>query len=450
MHITAHLDMDVVAIEDQNSVTVMLDLLAPESDAAHERPEHTAVVVLDRSGSMAGRRLAAAKRALLDLVARLDGRDSFGLVVFDHSAQVVIPAGRVSDLGRDRIRSAIASVQPGGMTDMSSGYLRGLQEARRVAGPAGATVILLSDGMANSGICDPAKFRELGASAAAQSVVTSTIGIGTGYDDAILSELAVGGSGNHTFAVDADSAAAAVAGELAGLLAKSVQAASLLITPVAAEVDSITVLNDLPSHGTGEGVMVELGDFYSGEQRRLLFSVGVPAIPALGLATVAEFVLQYVSLPKLEAHTVTLPISVNVVPHDVARGRLPDPDVRRERMLLDVQSTKQRSEWSMNQGDLGAARAYLASAVGALEQVAASAPHDESLLEELSDVRRAHATMGRDVDHAKRMTSASRVKRSRGFRSRSQGGTLGPQPEPGDVTGPDLSGYSSAADEGKD
>ena len=105
MHVNAHLDVDVVALENDDIVTVMLDLEAPVGDTDATRPDYAAVVVLDRSGSMSGAPLAAAKRGLLDLVDRLDERDSFGLVVFDDRALPVsvnvvpqdVAQGRVPD-----------------------------------------------------------------------------------------------------------------------------------------------------------------------------------------------------------------------------------------------------------------------------------------------------------------------------------------------------------------
>ena len=44
------------------------------------------------------------------------------------------------------VKHAIAAIDSGGTTDLSSGYLRGLQEAQRVAGPTGATLILVAVG----------------------------------------------------------------------------------------------------------------------------------------------------------------------------------------------------------------------------------------------------------------------------------------------------------------
>jgi Ca-activated chloride channel family protein len=379
--------------------------------------------VLDRSGSMSGHRLEAAKRALIDLVARLDDRDTFGLVTFDSHADVAIPAGRVGDHGRDRLARQIEAVHPGGSTDLSSGYLRGLQEARRACGPAGATIVLLSDGHANAGVTDPVKLREVAAKAGAQSISTSTIGIGHGYDQDILAEIATGGSGNHAFAADGDAAAAAVAGEIEGLLSKTVQAASLLVAP-SSEVVQITVLNELPSHAVAGGVMVELGDFYSGEKRTMLIELTIPAMAALGLAQVAEFTLTHVELPALEQHTVTLPVSVNVVPADLAAGRVPAPEVEREKLLLSAQKAKKTSEDALARGDFDAARASLD---GAADAFLAAPPEviDGEVAAELGWLTSTRDGLAHwDEGYTTKRMRSDRMRKSRGYKSRQQGGEI--------------------------
>ncbi len=425
MHINAHLDVDLVAVETTDTVTIMLELQAPAApeDPAAARPEHTAIIVLDRSGSMGGGRLEAAKRAIVDLVVRLDDRDNFGLVTFDSSVQVVVPAGKVGDRGREAIANAVASIHTGGMTDLSGGYLRGLQEARRVAGPAGAALVLLSDGHANSGVTDPAQLREVAAGGSRQTIATSTIGIGDGYDENLLSEIATGGSGNHAFARDPDAAAAALAGELDGLLSKTVQAASLLVSP-SSDVAKIGVVNDLPATAVDGGVMVELGDFYGGEQRRVLIELGVPAMAALGLAEVAALTLTYVELPALEQHTVTLPVSVNVVPADLAAGRTPAPEVQREKLLLQTQQAKKEAEEAMRRGDRDSARRRLDIAN---QQLQAAPPQVRNLeLEEevlwLEDTSQGLAAW--DEAYTNKRLRSDRTRKSRGYKTRSQGGEV--------------------------
>ncbi|MFM2437234.1 MAG: hypothetical protein RLZ55_33 [Actinomycetota bacterium] len=437
MHLNAHLDFDVLALETDDTVTVMLELEAPQvSDGGAERPAHTTIVVLDRSGSMGGERLQAAKRALVDLVARLDDRDQFGLVTFDHQAQVVAPAGPVGASGRDALRQLIAAITAGGSTDLCAGYLRGLQEAKRVAGPTGATLLLLSDGHANVGESDPHRLRALAQSHADKLITTSTIGIGVGYDEAILAELATGGLGNHSFARGSDEAIAAVAGEVDGLLSKVVQAATLMVDPTA-DVATMSLLNDLPLSITADGVMIELGDFYAGENRRILLTFNVPALASLGLAQIASIALTYVELPALAEHTVKVPVSINVVPGDVAAGRVPEPEVTREKLLIEVQESKRAAEQALRQGDYEAAQEQLRRARSRFSEddLAASASLTEEAgwidttlgmleREQVQLGSNPRSAVGHDDDYLVRRMRSSVTRTSRGYRSRTQGGEV--------------------------
>jgi Ca-activated chloride channel family protein len=101
---------------------------------------------------MSGERLNAAKFSILKLVDRLAPQDSFGLVCFDDQALIVVPMRQMSAHDIYVLRHAIQSIQPGGSTDLSSGYLLGLRELSNVSTDSGATLILLSDGQANAGI----------------------------------------------------------------------------------------------------------------------------------------------------------------------------------------------------------------------------------------------------------------------------------------------------------
>ena len=76
--------------------------------------------------------------------------DSFGLGALDDQVKVVVPAGPLTN--KVAVGQAISALQPGGLTNLSAGLLRGLQEARRVSGESGATLLLLSDGHANRGV----------------------------------------------------------------------------------------------------------------------------------------------------------------------------------------------------------------------------------------------------------------------------------------------------------
>src|SRR3954468_328511 len=97
MHLNALLDVDVVAVEAEDRVSVLLELVAPVGQSDRERQPATPQVVLDRRGSMGGGQLDAAKAALDALVTRLDPADNFGLVVFDDTVEVALAAGPLHD-----------------------------------------------------------------------------------------------------------------------------------------------------------------------------------------------------------------------------------------------------------------------------------------------------------------------------------------------------------------
>ena len=52
---------------------------------------------------------------------------------------------------------------------------------------------------------------------------------------------------------------------------------------------------------------MDWGDCHSGEERRVLIRIDVPAMAGLGLPQVAEYELNFVNLPKLEAQKITVP-----------------------------------------------------------------------------------------------------------------------------------------------
>jgi Ca-activated chloride channel family protein len=285
--------------------------------------------------------------------------------------QVVVPAGPVVD--KAAARAAVLAIGPGGTTNLSGGLLRGIQEARRVAGPAGATLLLVSDGHANAGVTSVDRLAGVAAGARAQGVTTSTVGIGLGYDESLLAAIARGGQGSHAFAADGDGAGAVVAGEVAGLLSKTIQAASVIVRP-RASVETVTIWNDLQSQPVRNGVMIELGDLWAGETRRLVLTFAVPALSGLGLAEIASLELRYVTLPVFSEETVTLPLTVNVVPGDQAAGRVRDPKVQTELLFQQAQEAKRQAADAIGRGDSGAALAAYAAAGDA---IAASAPSAE-------------------------------------------------------------------------
>jgi Ca-activated chloride channel family protein len=421
MHVSTNLDVDLVAVEAADQVNLLLELQAPELPEQDTRAEQTLVVVLDRSGSMWGEPLEASQRALTTLVGRLDPRDRFGLVVFDDNADVVVPTASLQSLGVDKVKAAIASIFPGGSTDLSAGYLLGLSEASRAMDDGGATVLLISDGHANSGETSAEVLGGLAEGRARKRIITTTIGYGLGYDEELLVALARGGNGDHVFAEDVDQLQPAIAEQVTGLLAKAVTAASVTIRPLGEGLAGIRVLHDVPTAQLDDEVIAQLGDLYQGESRRLLIQLNIPAMAALGLATVAEVAVRYTELPDLVEHVITLPVTVNVVPGDVAAGRVPDPVVTVERLLQQAQQNKRDAISALRAGETESAYGLLTSAMDQLgAPMRALDPEGQAVLdEEVAELRRLSAlTREGNTERSVKSSYASMSSRSRSRRPR--------------------------------
>jgi len=162
---------------DQESFA--LTLLPPEQGAAGERPRDV-VLVLDRSGSMGGWKMVAARRAAARIVDTLNESDRFAVLAFDDviDAPVALPADALtsaSDRNRFRAVEFLAGLDARGGTEMAAPLLRaasllggGYRDRERI-------LVLVTDGQ-------------------------------VGNEDQILRELASGLRGARVFALGVDRA----------------------------------------------------------------------------------------------------------------------------------------------------------------------------------------------------------------------------------------------------
>jgi Ca-activated chloride channel homolog len=381
MDINTKLDFDLIAVEQEETIHLLLEITAPELKGERKREPANLQVVLDRSGSMGDGRLFAALQAIDSLLSRLRPDDRVGLVIFDDQVQVPIPNGALGNAGP--ARAAIRQIQPGGMTNLAGGLLRGLQEAQRGADGSAATLVLLSDGHANQGITDHDRLAEFAGGAHRAGISTSTIGIGLGYDEDLLAAISRGGSGNAHYAETGDDAGAHLGSEVDGLLEQTIQAASLTVKPDEA-VSAVRLFNDLPVSEITGGFMAELGDLTGGETRRVLLEIDVPALGELGLAQVAELELRWVEIDTMKSRLATRPVNVNVVPGDQAAGRVKDPEVETELSFQRAQRSKREATDALQDGDVSRAEALYRRAAVDLRHLSGRGDLSASAAEELT------------------------------------------------------------------
>lgn len=94
MQPTVRLNHNLLAVESEHTVHAMVELTAPEAPDHGQRPGLKLALVIDRSGSMAGDKLAVTKACAAYLLRRLDPSDELAIVTYDDAVDLVAPLGR--------------------------------------------------------------------------------------------------------------------------------------------------------------------------------------------------------------------------------------------------------------------------------------------------------------------------------------------------------------------
>ena len=250
---------------------VLVELEAPPAPARAGRDPVNLAFVLDRSGSMSGGKLELAKRAIETAVDRLLPTDRFAIVCYDERIDVVVEGTAASREAKTNAIERLRSIGARGSTDLAGGWLRGAEQvALRQASSGGGTadsvnrVLLLTDGLANVGITDPAELARHAAELRARGVTTTTFGVGEDFDEALLQSMADAGGGHFYFIENAAQIQDHIATEVGELLAVVARDVTLEVT--APETVSVRALSPYPLEQRGSRKVVLLGDLIA-EQR---------------------------------------------------------------------------------------------------------------------------------------------------------------------------------------
>jgi Ca-activated chloride channel family protein len=295
--------------DDEAAIVVAL---AGAADAAPAAPRRRVHLVVDGSDSMraAWPELVA---AVAGLVRALDPADVLQVVAYGSRAREVVAAVPVGD-GRAAL-AALGAVEPSGHTNLEAGLrlaYDAIRARRRTGRGAGedAVVILLSDGVPNVGAFGPAAVGRVVAEAREElGCVTAAVGMGQGFDGAVLRAVAVEGRGGFHVASSVAALVPALTGEgaTAGVAARQVD---VRIEPAA----GVELLGPV---GEGTGLVVEGGRavwrlpvLRAGEERRVVVRARVPAW--LRAASPGALTVSFAAAGGAAAHEVALRPAVGV------------------------------------------------------------------------------------------------------------------------------------------
>jgi Ca-activated chloride channel family protein len=160
-------------------------------------------LVIDRSSSMSGRPIAAALESAVRIVNGLRDDDRVTVVAFDDRIEVIQALTPATD--RATLVSRIKSIESRGSTNLFGGWEEGMKQlAPFTRKDRIARVILLSDGQANQGLLNETEIFAHVALAAGNGITTSTVGLGHGFNESLMTGMANAGEGIANFGQTAD------------------------------------------------------------------------------------------------------------------------------------------------------------------------------------------------------------------------------------------------------
>ena len=308
---------------------VTVEVTPPRPEGV-QRPPIDLLLVLDRSSSMVGPRIAAAVEVARQICLRLGEGDRLGVVAFDSYPEVIRPPGPVDERTATELAVALTERGVGFGTNISGGWEVAAELITRGGVPrASRTILLLTDGLPSRGLMSNDDLAALARAGFGRGVVTAAVGIGERFDEELLTRMAHAGGGTFRYAATEDDTVAVADEEVDGLTMLAADRAVLHVgfSPV---VRRYEVLNAVPCKPEGDGTAVELGRLFAGRPRAVVVEVacspGAGHIGAVGLScldlagNVVEVEPQRLMLPApgQEADDATL-VGRHLVPILVAR-----------------------------------------------------------------------------------------------------------------------------------
>lgn len=182
-----------VPVTRTQQLVYLLITARPGQELSQERMNLNFGFVLDRSGSMRGKKVDRLREAVLLALNKMTDQDRVSITVFNDRAQVVAQSGLLGQ--STSLRSKIQQIRAGGGTHMSRGLSLGLREVyRHYAADRANQVLLLTDGQTYG---DEDQCIRLAREAGEHKIAVQALGLGDDWNEDLLDQigqLSAGGS----------------------------------------------------------------------------------------------------------------------------------------------------------------------------------------------------------------------------------------------------------------
>ena len=309
-------------------------------------------IVIDRSGSMKGARIANAMEAAVGIVERMRDEDRVTVVAFDTTAEVIVPPSPAGVGARPFIESAIRRIRLGADTCISCGLETAMTQlaSAPIAGDHVDRMILLSDGEANHGIKEVTGLRAMAGRMRDRGCSITTMGVDVDFDEKVMAAIASESNGRHYFVQNASALP------------------SIFELAPGVEVEQVF---DRSFRREGSSVLVPFGTFSAKQEKTVLMKLRVPA-DRDGVEPVASMKLRYRDLSLRTDATCAGDLGLLVTDDAHAQQDL-DPFVAARVARSETAEALTTANALFEQGRVGEAEKVLATRRSALHRSAAVA-----------------------------------------------------------------------------
>ncbi len=251
-------------------------------------------MVLDRSGSMEGPKIESLKRAVMQVIDTLGPEDTISVVVFDETADVIVPSMPAAD--KTELKNRIEAIRVQGGTAMSTGLQAGASEIRKGIAPDRVShLVLLTDGQTWG---DEEQCRQVARELATDGVPITALGLGDEWNEQLLDDLAATTQGVSDYIADPNDIEKYFQAATAAAQGTAVRRARLLlrlaqgVTPRAVYRVTPMIANLGYKPIAEREVNVDLGDIQADPGASVLMELMLPA-NAPGTYRIAQAELTY-------------------------------------------------------------------------------------------------------------------------------------------------------------
>jgi Ca-activated chloride channel family protein len=277
----------------QQLVYVLIDAVPGAAMAQVQMPLNLSLV-LDKSGSMQGKKIQNLRQAAKLVVERLGPQDTISIVAFSDRKYLIAESQPVTN--KDELKKRIDRIRDGGGTAISGGMGQGLAELDKALGPDRVSrMLLLTDGQTFG---DEKQCLKLGKKAGDEGIVVNALGLGDDWNEDLLDEIAEASGGVADFIDSPDKIVTFFEQAVKSMQDTVVQNAQMVLR-LANGVTPRQVWQVLPMISnlgyrplSDRDVQVTLGELEKGQPRSLLVELLITPRPA-GSYRIAQAEVSY-------------------------------------------------------------------------------------------------------------------------------------------------------------